>query len=246
MKKQFKILCLALMGIAIMSYGCKSSEKDEIQTSTINPRAKNVNQKSNDNTFVLSEEAIEKICGKLQADLLTEIRASSDKHTGTPYNSAKQADCSGMFHRVLNDIREICPGAVLPTLKNARSSRGLAKWYHDNGDFKIIRNPEQSGHLIQPGMVMFYGYSNKPYDLEKITIDELAIRGTGINHVGIVIHIEKENDKVISYRLFHGRTPGKPAEASTLYLKEPNNPDILPYANWKEPWLGIANVLVEN
>ncbi len=184
-------------------------------------------------------------CDKTDFDLLKNIQESAQSLEGTPYSQANKTDCSGMFHKVLERIKMACPNSILPSINNARSTRDLAKWYHDHGDFRIIRNPKDESDLIQPGAVMFYGYGNRawPYDHHTITLDTLVVQGVGINHVAIITSVKRENGVVKFYEIFHGLNPSKPAGTTTSHRIYNRNPDLPVYGNWKEPWLAVANVL---
>ena len=185
------------------------------------------------------------LCGNPHFDLVSSIRNGAKKLTGTSYSQANKTDCSGMFHQLINSFREACPNAILPTIKNARSTRDIANWYHKNGTFRIIRDPEKDSELIQPGAVMFYGYGTRAwdYDHKSITIETLIIRNVGINHVAVITDVKRKDGNVESYEIFHGRNPKHPAGITTSRRIYPNQPNLPIYGNWKEPWLAVANVL---
>ena len=171
---------------------------------------------------------------------------STEKLKGTPYSQELGNDCSGIFHQMLNGMRDQCPNSIFPTKENARSSRHIAAWYYDHDNLQIIRDPKSQGDLIQPGVVMFYGYTAnaKNYDYNNLSIESLSKRGTGINHVSIVTEVVRDENGVLqSYEMFHGRSPGRPADFTTSRLKYFNNDTLPVYGNWGEPWLAIANVL---
>lgn len=184
-------------------------------------------------------------CDQSNFDLIKNIKTSVKALKGTPYSQAKKTDCSGMFHKVLDGIKKACPNSILPSIKKVRSTRDLAKWYYDHGDFQIIKNPKEESQLIQERAVMFYGYGTRkwPYDYETMTIDMLIIRGVGINHIAIVTKVNRENGIVQSYDIFHGRNPRKPAGVTTSHRVYDRHPGLPVYGNWKEPWLAVANVL---
>lgn len=187
------------------------------------------------------------ICSNSSFDLIETIRQSAKKLTGTKYSQAKKTDCSGMFHKVLDDFRDECPNIILPEINEARSSRNIAKWYHDYGNLKIIRDPKESGFLIKPGMVMFYGYGSQAgkYNRKKLDINTMIIRGKGVNHVAIVTSVEMKDGVVESYEIFHGRNPKRPAGVTSSRRIYPHRPNTPVYGNGPEPWLAIAEVLVE-
>ncbi|MGK0388518.1 MAG: hypothetical protein ACI94Y_001248 [Maribacter sp.] len=185
------------------------------------------------------------ICSNSSFDLVKTIRQSAKKLTGTKYSQSKKTDCSGMFHKLLDSFRDECPNIILPTINEARSSRNIAKWYHDYGDLKIIRDPKESGFLIKPGMVMFYGYGSQKYNRKKLDINTLIIRGKGTNHVAIVTSVEMKDGVVESYEIFHGRNSKCLAGVTTSRRIYPHRPNTPAYGNGPEPWLAIAEVLVE-
>jgi len=180
-------------------------------------------------------------CGNSEFDLLANIRQSAKTLSGTVYVYGK-TDCSGMFHQVLDGFRDQCPNAILPNPENASSSRYIAAWYDKNGDFTIVRNPAADGRLIKPGMVMFFGYTERAlkYNYQTMTIDTLKASGVGINHVAIVTDVKLDADgRVQSYEMFHGLNKNKVAQITTSYRKS----DDPVYGNWGEPWLAVAEVL---
>ena len=187
------------------------------------------------------------LCNDNSFDLEAAVNNAAQQLSGTPYSQENKTDCSGMFHKAINTIRAVCPDAGLPTIEEARSSRDIAGWYHKNGDFLIVRDPAQSQDLIQPGAVMFFGYGSRlgQYNFQSMTIDTLMTRNVGINHVAIVTSVKRVDGVVESYEMFHGRSPGKPASVTSSSRVYANHPDLPTYGNWKEPWLGVANMLAK-
>jgi hypothetical protein len=186
-------------------------------------------------------------CGKNSFNLEQTVVASANLLKGTPYSQANKTDCSGMFHKMVNILRDSCPDVLLPKITSSRSSRDIANWYHKNGNLTIIRDPNNSGHLIKPGAVMFYGYGSRTnnYDYRKITIDSLILRNKGINHIAIVTSVNIVNDRLESYEIFHGRNPSKPAGITTSRRVYSYQVDLPVYGNWKEPLLAVADVFGE-
>lgn len=182
----------------------------------------------------------------IHADLLSIIRQSSNQLSGTKYSIAKKADCSGMFHQLLNTFKDTYPNYKFPNINNARSSRDIALWYAKNGNFTIIRDVGKSSHLIQPGMVMFYGYGNPKvkYDRKKLNMQTLITRNIGINHVAVVTDVHFKNGVLESYDIFHGRNPKHPAGITTSRRVYLNRPDVPAYGNGMEPWVAVAELLV--
>lgn len=194
-----------------------------------------------------STSAINKLCGKANFDLNAETNKIAKELSGIDYvvDSAAKADCSGIFHRVLDKFKSVCPDVKLPAFNKARDSRSLAAWYEKNGNLKIVRNPAKEADLIQPGTVMFYGYGKRlhHYDFQKMTMDTLTLRQVGINHIAIVTSVNRVDGELLSYELFHGRSPGKKSDITTSQ-KVPSSrsrKDLPMYGNWDEPWLAVAS-----
>lgn len=158
------------------------------------------------------------------------------------YNPKNLADCSGMFHRFMQELAKACPNFTFPKPKKARDSRALAKWFHKNGPFTLIFDAKKQKDLIKPGAVMFYGYGGKVY--ENFTAKDLFVRGKGINHVGIVVEVEKDEDgNVINYHLFHGRNPRHPAGITSFHNLVPTRDTYPPLGNGPEQWVAFAPVI---
>jgi hypothetical protein len=157
------------------------------------------------------------------------------------YRSIPLSDCSGMFHRLLEEMKEAFPAYQYPTVTEARSSRALAQWYYDRDALHLIEDAAQSGHLIQPGAVMFFGQIGKKY--AKPTIEQLVIPGVGIQHIGTVVEVEyDETGQVTSYTMFHARGKGKIASKTKHYLQRPSNPTLPAYGNWRQQWVAVAYI----
>ena len=181
-------------------------------------------------------------------NLMDNILQSVDRLKGTPYSRELKNDCSGIFHQVLDGMRDQAPNAIFPTIKNARTSRAIAAWYAKKGHFSIVRDPASQGDLIKPGMVMFYGHgdSTSHYNYRTMTIDTLKARKIGINHVAIVLEIHRDKNNVLqSYTIFHGRNVGKNAGVTISQKTYQNHPELPAYGNWLEPWLAIAEIVTE-
>ena len=154
------------------------------------------------------------------------------------YNSRELTDCSGIFHRFLREMQKTCEHQDFPSPKKYRSSRDLALWYHERGSLILVSDPLRMSHLIRPGMVMFYGNRGKKFD--KFTERDLKNRKE-IHHIGIVVSVEKDRTgRVISYKLFHGRSPGKYAAITEYHLLTPSRRNLPPFGNYDQPWVAIA------
>jgi len=157
------------------------------------------------------------------------------------YRSIPLSDCSGMFHRLLQQMKEAFPAFVYPEVTAARSSRALAQWYHDKGSLRIIEDAAKSGELIKPGAIMFFGQVGKKYS--KPTIGQLTTYGSGIMHIGTVVDVEKdEQGKTVAYTMFHARGRGKPASRTRHGLQHPQNSSLPAFGNWRQQWVAIAYI----
>lgn len=144
-------------------------------------------------------------------------------------------DCSGVFHRFINELRKSCPGITGPD-KSDRSSRRIAQWYAFNGRLFLIQNVFEQDWMIRPGAVMFYGQRRKHY--RNVTLGT-ALKEIG--HIGIVTSASRSpSGKVLSYELFHGRSRGKPAAITTYHKRSPVRKGYHPLGNADQQLIGIA------
>ena len=83
------------------------------------------------------------LCTGMNADVIMLLRQVSQRMEAQqiPYSSAAKADCSGIFLRVLDSLKQFCPENTYPNQSQYRSSRDLAKWYHEQGRLQLIANP---------------------------------------------------------------------------------------------------------
>lgn len=157
------------------------------------------------------------------------------------YNSEVFSDCSGMFIRLLQSLEKECDQYDFLDPKKARSSRDIAKWYYDQGNFLMIKDARKIGHLIQAGAVLFFGRSGKEYD--HLNID-LLTSSQGIEHVGTVTEVVKDGaGHVVSYEMFHGRSTGKIAQRTSYHELRPKRKELPPFGNWNQQLVGIAYVI---
>ncbi len=157
------------------------------------------------------------------------------------YRSIPLSDCSGMFHRLLKQVKEAFPAFTCPEVAEARSSRALAQWYHNRDALHIVEDPAASGALIRPGAILFFGQPGKKYP--NPTIGQLTTYGEGIMHIGTVVDVEKdEQGSVIGYTMFHARGRGKPASHTRHYLRHPGNPALSPFGNWRQQLVAVAYI----
>ena len=76
--------------------------------------------------------------------------------------------------------------------------------------------------------------------------EDLFIRGTGINHVGVVVSVSKDAaGNVTSYELFHGhgRTGKTSASVTNYHQSEPSRPVYPPDGNGREQWVAFTLLL---
>jgi len=156
------------------------------------------------------------------------------------YDQKPFTDCSGIFHRVLDSLGRRCPEYTLPDPATHRSSRGIAEWYHEQGDFIQIKDPVASAKYIKPGAVMFYASGRLNPD--SLSTEQLFNPG-GIRHIGVVVEVQKEEDGTISsYTLFHGRSSGKIASKTDYHDLEPSRSSYPAYGNGRDHWVGVAPI----
>ena len=157
------------------------------------------------------------------------------------YRSVPLSDCSGMLHRLIQQMTAALPAFVYPEVTEARSTRALAQWYYDRNALHIIEAAANSGHLIKPGAIMFFGQIGKKY--RQPSIEQLTTYGQGIMHIGTVIEVEKdEQGQVTAYTMFHARGRGKPASHTRHYLQRPNNSSLPAFGNWRQQWIAVAYI----
>ncbi|MCP4654840.1 MAG: hypothetical protein GY856_05405 [bacterium] len=147
-------------------------------------------------------------------------------------------DCSGIFHRVLERLRQRCRAITGPEHRSVRSSRAIAAWYAEHGNLVVIKDALDQDHLITPGAVMFYGRRNQRYSRisRKKALED-------VEHVGMVTSVERDGaGNVVSYRLFHGRSDRKPAAITDYHTRLPTRAHYPPLGNGAQPWIAVAEV----
>ncbi len=164
------------------------------------------------------------------------------------YDSEPLSRCSGMFLRTCRAVAALCPGAEFRNLEAEASTRDEALWFDAQNRLTLIEEAAISGHMIRPGSVLFFGFQGKEYRKGvNLDMETLTTPGEGIEHMGVVTEVTEENGQVVSYRMFHGRSTGKPAAITKHYL-DPNSRsssrnDLPPYGNWDQQWVAIAYIL---
>lgn len=156
------------------------------------------------------------------------------------YSRELMQDCSGIFYRLLDEFaKKKCDGYQYPDPKSARPARMIAKWFFDNKNFKLVKDPMVSRNMIKPGAVMFYGAPGKKY--HDTGIEQLSQQG-GIFHVGVVTSVTRDADgNVTQYTLFHGRSTGTTA-GRTFYhnIRGPSNLGQPVLGVGSQEWVGIS------
>jgi hypothetical protein len=176
------------------------------------------------------------------------------------YDTKNLTDCSGIFHRAMDQFRVQCPGPAYPPLAS-RDTRAIAKWYADNRQIVWVDKPLSLDHLIRPGSVMFFGNGGVKYSAAQLGTAMMYKKGEGIDHVGIVTRVKIVDGHVEQYWMLHGHgRKGRTAAGvtSTTYTDHTgqqrwNNQhrayvsrregSMTPYGNWNEQWVAVAPVL---
>jgi len=177
---------------------------------------------------VALDSMIQQVTARIQADSLW-------------YDKTELSDCSGIFHRVLQALKQQCAGYDFPSPQQFRDTRSLARWYHEHGDLILIPDALQSSGLLKPGAVLFFGHRDSLY--QNFTVENL-FEPKGIEHMGVVVSVEKDaNGVVTSYKLFHGQTYGKIASVSNHHKRKPTRAYLPPYGNWNQQWVAFARII---
>ena len=143
-----------------------------------------------------------------------------------PYDSATLADCSGMIHRVLDRLEARCDDIERPDPSVARSARAIAAWYAQQGRLTTILDPVDADEALVPGAIAFFGAPGRV----DVPLEEIF-------HTGVVYDVQRnDRGQVESYRMFHGRRPGKTASITRWHRRtaEP------PLGNGNEQLIAIA------
>lgn len=158
-------------------------------------------------------------------------------------NSAKLADCSGMFLRMARFVQSKCDRYDYPEPSTARGTRELITWYHNKNNLILIKNNNEDAmakrNLIKPGAVLFFGKSGQVYNDVNISVAQ-----QGVMHMGTVTEVKKDNNgNVIGYTMFHGRSSGKIAQRSFYHSINPPRLGYPVLGNWNQQWIGIAYIM---
>ena len=184
------------------------------------------------------------------------IKPIAESLIGVPYSQELGNDCSGMFHKALAKMQSLCTNHTTPSMSEARTTRDLAKWYHEKGELILVDDVEQMAELIKPGVVVFFGHNRKRY--ENFTAEDLygkrdangnpardengvAIKGI-VEHMGIVVDTVREEGVLTNYHMFHGRYFGKPSAITTWHVraKKPTHP---PFGNGNQQLIAVARLI---
>jgi len=214
---------------------------------------------SGDMASIMSDLGSSSCSGGTLAATLSGIAKSVERQR-LLYDVEELSDCSGIFHRVMNQFSTQCPGPQYPSIAS-RDTRAIAKWYADKKQMVWIDEPLQQDDLIRVGAVMFFGQGGVKYTPNQLATQTMYTVGKGINHVGIVTKVKMVNGHVDQYWMLHGHGQrGKTVAGvtSTTYedhtgKKKYNNQNrnyvstrvgpMTPYGNWDEQWVGVAPVL---
>jgi len=174
------------------------------------------------------------------------------------YISSLGQDCSGIYHKVKDQIQKKMSELgdpekyVYPSFTVDRNSRQIADWYHRNGNLHIVQDGMADRNLIRPGSVMFYGRTEEKYNNLSIEIltnpGKFVHDGTNgkIMHVAVVTEVVKDEEgNVVNYTIMHGRNKKYPASRSAGNHEGPGYERVFksfPFGNWNQQWVAIAQI----
>lgn len=244
----WSFLLILALSVMLFTWACSQSEKTE-QTATPKPDAEPTAEAE---AFEYTPAALASLdsynlnCGGTQIDVASPVAeiTTAIGDSSFLYSVKPLTDCSGIFHRVLKGMKERCPEQAYPPIETYRDTRDLARWYNEQGKLILVKDAIAHSDLIKPGAVMFYGQRATEY--KDFTAEDLFKRGTGINHVGVVVKVHKDDaGQVASYELFHGHgRPGKtPASTTNYHRREPTRATYPPYGNGTEQWVAFATLV---
>jgi len=212
---RYKILLINAFVLSLAS-GCASQN---VATTLSEPIAKAVEVVVKPKVPSTAEEATLEIA-----------KSFEELKLGYSFKADEMRDCSGMFLRLSEQLKERFPQVLAPQAQDARSSRDIASWYADQDRLVEIEDPALARDLIHPGAVMFYAVKAK--------------KGSGrISHIGVVTEVERDGaGHVTGYKLFHARGKGEIA-AITGHHNLNQTPSL---GNGKQDWVAMAEMLPGN
>jgi hypothetical protein len=165
-------------------------------------------------------------------------------------------DCSGIFLRLTDSLKARIPVLadktkyIFPNANTHRSSRGIARWYHEHNNLHIVEDGKAEANRIHPGSVMFFANTDQQYT--NMNIDLLAGPPSGvpkgvIMHIATVVSVEKDAaGNVIKYTMMHGRNTKNPASPSggncDCGATTGKQHEKFPFGNWNQQWVAVANI----
>jgi len=156
----------------------------------------------------------------------------------------KLADCSGIFHRVVQHVKSGCDAYEYPNPAVARDSRSVARWYNSKNNLVVIDDASKHAKLIRPGSVLFFGGSGKSYVNPSVEQVTAPLPAGIVEHIGVVTEVETDSEgKVVGYVMFHGRRPGVTAKRSHYHNIKPPRLGFPPLGNWNQQLVGIAYIM---
>lgn len=155
-------------------------------------------------------------------------------------------DCSGNFLRLSSRIASMCSNVSMaapagvskyipggdnkrPGLAEARTTRGLARWYDDKGLFVPVYYDDQDTYAAPPVLAEFRNkiqtgtvfWFSKEVPRSEQGIEHLYREGSGtrgiIGHMGTVVDVTRDDDTgdVIGWTMYHGQNPRVHNELTT-------------------------------
>lgn len=270
-RRYFRILLCACLSILVV--GCTSTTKKTGSTKPpLSPPPQIAPIPDNEST-----SAYYTVCNGKKKELgaLLKPIVSSMVDQKIPYppykfsrrDSNQWRDCSGNFLRITSHLAGTCaefkqtlvaPGGVqryqrgrsniVPLSPSARSTRNIAKWFHDQPNFlfqaiyydDVNATPRRraiSGdlrkyrHLIRPGAVLWFAHTMPISDKglsALFTYNETTRRH--INHMGIVTSVKRDSKgQVVSLSMYHGRNPRVDSGITTHDWAYSGNSDYPPF-----------------